>query len=155
MAMSVAAGALTATTASANEMIEVRVGAVLASNSGQEIDPRLVSMNRQLRALFPYTSYRLVKESHRQVMCGGKIGFDIPGGRYLLVMPKGIKNERVSLRVMLIEGTRPVVDTALTLRNHATFLVGGPRHEHGVLIITIGADALPASADANYPTATE
>lgn len=122
--------------------VEIRIGAVLASNSGQEFDQRLASLHRQFNTLFPYTSYRLVKEERHRVPWGGKVGFDIPGGRYVLVIPKEFKNERVSMKVMLIEGARPIIDTALSLRNHASFLVGGPRQAEGVLILSIGADTL-------------
>jgi hypothetical protein len=155
LSMSVTVGAVTPTPIVAGSAVDIRIGAVLASNTGQEFDPRLVALHHQLSALFPYTSYRLVKQQKERVRPGGKVGFDIPGGRYLLVIPKGLKNERVSLRVMLIEGTRPVVDTALTLRNHATFLVGGPRHKEGVLIISIGADVIPGPADLAVPTSTQ
>lgn len=132
-----------ATTSPVVNAVEVRLGAVLASNSGNEFDARLTSLQRQFDTLFRYTSYRLVKEERQQVPWGGKVAFDIPGGRYLLVIPREFKNERISMRVMLIEGTRPVVDTALSLRNHATFLVGGPQQHEGVLILSIGADTLP------------
>jgi hypothetical protein len=134
---------LTVTTNPPVNAVEVRIGAVLASNSGNEFDARLASLQRQFDTLFPYTSYHLVKESRQRVPWGGKVGFDIPGGRYVLVIPKEFKNERVSMKVMLIEGSRPIVDTALSLRNHATFLVGGPRQREGVLILSIGADTLP------------
>jgi hypothetical protein len=127
----------------ARNAVEVRIGAVLASNSGKEFDPRLVALHQQFNTLFPYSSYRLVKEARQRVPWGGKVGFDIPGGRYVLVVPKEFKNDRVSMKVMLIEGARPIVDTALSLRNHATFLVGGPRQAEGVLILSIGADTLP------------
>ncbi len=123
--------------------VEVRIGAVLASNSGQEFDARLASMHRQFNALFPYSSYRLMKEERQRVPWGGRVGFDIPGGRYVLVVPREFKNDRVSMKVMVIEGARPIVDTAISLRNHATFLVGGPRQHDGVLILSIGADMLP------------
>ena len=123
--------------------VEVHIGAVLASNSGQEFDPRLVALHKQFNVLFPYTSYRLVKEQRMEVPWGGKVGFDIPGGRYVLVVPREFKNDRVSMKVMLIDGERPIVDTTLSLKNHATFLVAGPRHSEGVLILSIGADTLP------------
>lgn len=123
--------------------VEIRIGAVLASNSGKDFDQRLASMHRQFDTLFPYSSYRLVKEQLTQVPWGTKVGFDIPGGRYLLVIPKEFKNDRVLMKVMLIEGSRPIVDTALSLRNHATFLVGGPRQHEGVLILSIGAGTIP------------
>lgn len=122
--------------------VEVRIGAVLASNSGQEFDQRLASMQRQFTTLFAYSSYRLVKEQRQQVLWGERVAFDIPGGRYVVVTPKEFKNDRVLMKVVLIEGTRPIVDTSLSLRDHATFLVGGPRSHDGVIILSIGADTL-------------
>ena len=122
--------------------VEVRIGAVIASNSGKEFDARLASLHRQFDVLFPYTSYRLVKEDRQKVAWGGKAGFDIPGGRYVLVVPREFKNDRISMKVMVIEGARPIIDTVLSLRNHATFLIGGPRQPDGVLILSIGADTL-------------
>jgi len=122
--------------------VEVRIGAVLASNSGKEFDQRLASLHRQFNTLFSYSSYHLVKEERQRVPWGARAGFDIPGGRYVLVIPREYKNDRVSMKVMVIEGTRPIVDTVLSLRNHATFLVGGPRQADGVLILSIGADML-------------
>lgn len=120
--------------------VEIRIGAVIASNSGRDFDPRLVALHKQFNALFAYTSYHLVKEERQRVAWGGKAGFDIPGGRYVIVIPKEYKNDRVAMRVMVIEGARPIVDTALALKNHATLLVGGPRQPDGVLILSIGAD---------------
>ena len=131
-----------AATSPAANAVEIRIGAVLASNSSQEFDARLASMHRQFNTLFPYTSYRLVKEERQRVPWGGKVAFDIPGGRYVLVIPREYKNDRVSMKVMVIEGSRPIVDTSVSLRNHATFLVGGPRQHEGVLILSIGADTL-------------
>lgn len=122
--------------------VEVHIGAVLASNTGQEFDQRLASMHRQFNSLFPYSSYRLVKEQRQQVPWGGRVGFDIPGGWYVVVIPKECKDDRVSMKVMVLEGARPIVDTVLSLRNHGTFLVGGPRDANGVLILSIGADRL-------------
>lgn len=136
-------GPADATVAPLANAVEIRIGAVLASNSGQEFDPRLVAMHRQFSSLFPYSSYRLLKEQRQQVPWGGKVGFDMPGGRYALVVPKEYKDGKVAMKVMVVEGTRPIVDTLLSLRDHATFLIGGPHHADGVLILSIGADTLP------------
>lgn len=120
--------------------VEVRIGAVLASNTEQTFDQRLATLRRQFDTLFPYTSYRLIKEEKRMVAWGRQAGFDLPGGRYLLVIPREFKDGRVSMKLMLVEGSRPLFDTVVGLRNQGTFLVGGPRHQDGVLIIAIGAD---------------
>ena len=120
--------------------VEVRIGAVVASNAGQVFDQRLASLRRQFDSLFQYTSYRLIKEERRMVSWGRQAGFDLPGGRYLLVIPRECKDNRVSRKLILVEGSRPLFDTVLGLRNQGTFLVGGPRHQEGRLIIAIAAD---------------
>jgi len=118
---------------------EIRIGAVVASNSGRLFDPRLASLKPQFDSLFPYSSYRLLMNDKRKVQWGSRVGFDLPGGRYLLVIPREYKEGRVSLKILLIDGSRALVDTVLALRDQGTFLVGGPRHNEGVLIIAIGA----------------
>lgn len=124
----------------AADIVELRVGCVLASNSGQETDKRLIALQPRFSRMFRYTSYNLVKEAHEQVGLGGRMGFDVPGGRYLLLIPKAVKKDgRVSLKVMLLEGSRPIVDTVISLSNHGTFFVAGPRHSEGALILSIGA----------------
>ncbi len=122
--------------------VEVRIGAVVASNSGQAFDQRLIALQRQFTSLFAYSSYRLIREERRRVAWKREAEFSLPGGRLLLVMPREYKDGRVALSLMLAHGTRPLVNTALALRNHGTFLVAGPHHEDGVLIIAIGASTV-------------
>ena len=55
-------------------------------------------------------------------------------------VPKELRDAKVSMQVMLLEGGRPLVDTAVALRDHGVLLVGGPKQQEGVLIISIGAD---------------
>lgn len=123
-----------------NGGVEVRIRGVFASNTEQTFDQRLATLRQQFDTLFPYTSYRLIKEERRMVAWGRQAGFDLPGGRYLLVIPREFKDGRISMKLMLVEGSKPLFDTVVGLRNQGTFLVGGPRHQDGVLIIAIGAD---------------
>jgi hypothetical protein len=122
--------------------VEVRIGAVLASSVGQNFDNRLASLRRQFDSLLPYSSYRLIQEERRRIPWLREAEFRLPGRRYLLVMPREYANGRVSLNVMLVQGARILVNTAVSLRNNGTFLVGGPHHEDGVLIIAIGASKI-------------
>lgn len=120
--------------------VVVRIGAVLASNQGNEFDSRLTAMRRQLDNLFTYSSYRLVKEQRKRISWGGHAGFDVPGGPYVIVIPREYRDDRVFMKVVVIENSKPIVDTLLALRDQGTFLVGGRRHSEGVLILAIGAD---------------
>jgi len=147
------AGELALTTP--DDGVEVRIDTVLASNAGKTFDPALARLKRPFRGLFPYSSYRLIQGERRVMPWRREEQFLLPGGRYLVVMPRGIHDDRVSLGVMLIQGTRPLLNTVLSLKNRGVFLVGGPRYGDGVLIIAIGARtrqvALPLQTSAGRP----
>lgn len=126
----------------ADEQVAVHVRTVLATDTGLEMDSRLASYRRQLRGLFRFSSFRLVKEEERHGPFGSPTNFEIPGGRYLEVLPVALKQDRLRLKVLLIEGTSmPPLDTDFTVPNHGNIWVGGPRISDGVLLISIGAEA--------------
>jgi len=127
------------TPTSANQEVEVRIDTVLASNAGTNFDPALAELRQPFIALFPYSSYRLVQGEQRRLGWRREAEFLLPGGRYLVVIPRGYKDGRVLLNLMLIQGTRPLVNTALALKDNGVFLVAGPHYKEGVLIIAIGA----------------
>jgi hypothetical protein len=124
------------------EPVRVTIGSVLATDGGQpEFDSRLVAMKPQFDSLFRYSSYRLMKEDARALAWGQGASFEIPGGRYLVVTPKELRDSKITMSIMLLEGGRPLVDTSVALRNHGVLLLGGPKQQEGVLIISIGAEA--------------
>ncbi len=121
--------------------VTVTVGSVLATDGGPpEFDARLAAMKPQFDSLFRYASYRLMKRERRGLDWGQSASFDIPGGRYLVIAPKELRDSKVSMQVMLLEGGRPLIDTSVALRDHGVLLLGGPKQETGVLIIVIGTD---------------
>jgi hypothetical protein len=138
------AGAATLTVlsaAGATQRVDLTIGSVLATDAGQEFDSRLIAMKPQFESLFRYSSYRLMKQETRTIGWGEGASFDIPGGRYLVVAPQELRDSKVTMKIMLLEGGRPLIDTSVALRNHGMLLLGGPKHQEGVLIISIGANA--------------
>lgn len=126
------------------EGIEVRIDTVLAGNSDKGFDPALRPLKQPFRALFPYSSYRLVQAERRMAAWRREEQFMLPGQRYLVIIPRGVQGDRVSLSLMLIQGSRPLVNTVLSLKNNGTFLVAGPRYNDGILIFAINARTRPA-----------
>jgi len=129
-----------------DDEVEMRIDTVLASNAGTSFEAP-AALRQPFVGLFPYSSYRLLQGEERRVAWRREAEFLLPGGRYLVVVPRGYKDGRVLLNVMLIAGTRPLVNTALALKNHGVFLMAGPRYQEGILVIAIGAGTtLQASA---------
>jgi hypothetical protein len=121
-----------------SQTVRVKIGTILATNQNDEIDPRLNAMKDQLKVM-KYRSYRLLKEETKNVSWQGNAAFDIPGGRSLLVTPQEFRNKQIALKVRLQHGDKPIVDTTVRLNNGGNFLLGGPPHEGGVLVLSITA----------------
>ena len=122
------------------ETVRVSIGTILASNHGDEFDAKLKGMEGQLKVL-KYRSYRLLKNESQIVPWRREKVFEIPGGRSLTVTPQEIKDNRVSMKVRLTQGQKPVLDTTVKIPNKGNFILGGPPHEGGALVLSISAAA--------------
>jgi hypothetical protein len=120
--------------------VQVSIGTILASNQSDEIDPKLKKMESQLKVL-KYRSYRLLKSESQNVPWRGEKVFEIPGERLLTVTPQEFHENQVSLKVRLTEKQKPVVDTTVKIPNKRNFILAGPPHEGGVLVLSISAGA--------------
>jgi hypothetical protein len=122
--------------------ITIRVDSVLAANTGKGMDASLSSsvIGSRLKALFEYTTYRLVMHQQQQTVCGRMVTFEMPGGRILHIAPNSVLDNMISMELVLFEGTRPLMTTDLKLMNHAVLIVGGPRYHEGMLITMISTD---------------
>jgi hypothetical protein len=123
--------------------IRIRVDSILAANTGGGMDDKLSSsvIGKRLKALFEYTTYRLVMHQEKQTVCGRKITFETPGGRILNIAPLSVVDNMISMELVFFEGTRPLMTTDLRLINHAVLVLGGPRYLQGMLITMISTDA--------------
>jgi len=120
--------------------VQLKIGTIMATNQADCLDSQLAKMKQQLEVV-KYRCYRLIREESHKGPWQGNTVFEIPGGRSLVVMPYEFRNNRISLKVRLLEGEKPIVDTTVRFPNKGNFLLGGPAHEGGVLILSISAMA--------------
>lgn len=151
--LAMACAAIAETLSTPDEGVEVRIDTVLAGNADKVFDPALRPLKEPFRGLFPFSSYRLVQGERRLAVWRREEQFLLPGQRYLVIIPRGVQGDRVSLSVMLMQGSRPLVNTVLSLKNNGTFLVAGPRYDGGILIFAIGART-KALGSPNRPLST-
>ncbi|HEY7168162.1 MAG TPA: hypothetical protein VIB79_26625 [Candidatus Binatia bacterium] len=136
--------AFTAGSANAGEStprtIKIKIDSILATNQSGDFDTRLKPLEKQLRVL-KYKSYRLLKEESQSVPPQGNGTFEVPGGRSLTVSPQDFSSQQIALKVHLQGTDKPLLDTTLKLKNKGNFILGGPPHEGGVLVLAIWATA--------------
>jgi hypothetical protein len=122
----------------AAQSVKIKIDTILASNQNGEFDPRLKPLEKQLKVL-KYRSYRLLKEESQNIASQGNGSFQIPGGRMLIVSPQDFRDQQIALKVRLQGSQKPLLDTTLKLQNKGNFILGGPPHEGGVLVLAIWA----------------
>ncbi len=122
------------------QSVQIKIETILASDQSDEFDSRLAPLQRQLKVM-KYRSYRLLKEESQTVPWQGSAAFEIPGGRSLAVTPQEFRDKRLALKVGLQQGEKPLLDTTIRMNNGGNFLLGGPPHEGGALVISIWATA--------------
>jgi hypothetical protein len=119
--------------------VSIRVDSVLAADTHEGVDPHLAMLSRKLQGLFSYSTYSLVSHQDGITECGKMIAFELPGGKILHIQPRAVDGDMIAMEIVLFDGTRPMMTTDLKLKDNGTLIVGGPRYEQGMLIISIGA----------------
>lgn len=122
------------------QLVRVTIGIILASNQNDDFDAKLKPMEKQLKVL-KYRSYRSLKDESQEVAWRTNGVFEVPGGRFLTVAPQELRNNRIALKVRLTEGQKPLIDTTVRIPNRGNFILGGPPHEGGALVLSISAAA--------------
>ena len=120
--------------------VQITIKTIAAGKQSSEFDARLAPLEKPLKAL-NYRSYRLLKEETQTARWQGNANFEIPGGRVLTVRPQEVTNNQLGLRVQLKQGDKPQLETTVRLNNGGNFILGGPPHEGGVLVLSISATA--------------
>jgi hypothetical protein len=135
------------------KQVYVYIDSVMAADTNEGTDPRLAPMGKKLQGLFGFSTYSLIGHDEGQTNCGKMIAFTLPGGKILHVQPRAIDGDMIAMEIVLFDGTRPMMTTDLKLKNNGTLIVGGPRYEQGMMIISIGASTggMPMQAQSTPP----
>ncbi|MGE5663640.1 MAG: hypothetical protein ACM31I_04845 [Deltaproteobacteria bacterium] len=125
--------------ASSEPPVSIDLGVAVASNDGTRIDPQLADLRAKLKAMFDYTSYRMVDRLKKSLAVGETGEFALPGGRTMRATPAPSTGGKVRLAVQIMEGQRNLLTTTLGLSRGGMVLVAGPAYQNGVLILIIEA----------------
>jgi len=118
--------------------VKLRMWTVHATNAHSDTDDKLDRIVKHLRRL-KYSGFSYVDTQGGTVRRDGKIQMPIPGGRsvQLTLLSKTAEKARVRVR---IKGKKAVIlDTTVSIRRNGFFMVAGPKHDGGVLVLPIFA----------------
>jgi hypothetical protein len=123
----------------ASAQVPVRMRVIQASNVGQNIDPSLNDVHKELGSLFSFTSYRLLREENLRLSINQPVTITAHPGRFMEATLVGLQRDAAKLRIRVIREGKDILDTQVRLSPGRTVLIGGPRHGEGVVIYAVSA----------------
>jgi len=137
-------------------VLTVHVDSILARETGADSDQRLGAEIVRLRALFDYSSYRLLRTDEADTPCGEEVRFFLPGGRVLHVRPLATHGNLVALELVLFEGARAVMRRQLKMPKGGLLVLVGAQNPQDAYITSLTVErpgSLPAAGPFGVPTA--
>jgi len=136
-------------------VLSIHVDTIIARETGTEIDQRLGPESGRLRALFDYTSYRLIRTEEADAQCGQEVKFFLPIGRVLHLRPLATHGNLVALDLALFAGARAMMRQQLKLLRGGLLLFVVSRNPRLAFITSLSVDTpanLPATRPLGAPT---
>jgi hypothetical protein len=116
-------------------LTDVRV--IHASTGTKHVDPGLKRIVSELKSVFKYTSYRLLKDQRLDLNFNRKGRVNLPGKKVLVVMPSGMEGKRIRYQINIKKNNRSIFQTRVLLKNNSSITIGGPQFNNGVLLFNI------------------
>lgn len=125
--------------ASAGILTDVKV--VHAATGSPYIDPGLAEIIPELKSVFKYTSYRLLKEQRLNLNFKQKGRVSLPGERTLIIIPSAMEGKRIRYQIDIRKNKQSIFQTQVLLKNNSSITIGGPQFNNGVLLLNISGSA--------------
>lgn len=125
--------------ATAPETVNLQLMVVHAKAGETFLDPRLAGIERHLK-LLPYDSFKVLSTDKAVLRPGKAAEFPVEGGRQVKATLLSADEAKAQVRVEVYKGGEKLVDTTVSVNRGSTFMVGGPRHDGGILLLPITAN---------------
>lgn len=128
-------------TVSAASQVLTDVKVIYASTGGggpeEQSDSSLKGIIKELKSVFKYTSYRLLKDKRFNLNFNQQGLVNLPGNRTLLVVPSDTDGNRIRYQINIQKNFHSIFQTQVMLKNNSSITIGGPELDSGVLLINI------------------
>ena len=117
------------------------VKVIHASTGPKHVDPSLNKIISELKTVFKYTSYRLLKVQRLNLGFNERGRVTLPGKRTLVVIPSNMNGKRIRYQINIQKNRRSIFQTQVLLKNNSSITIGGPQFNNGVLLFNISGSA--------------
>ncbi len=119
----------------ASAQVQVQLKVIRASNVGQNIDPSLKELHNELKTLFSFTSYRLLRDEKLSLSLNQPASISAREGKIIMETTLvGLHKNVAELRIKVNREGTDILNTQVRLSPKRTVLIGGPKLREGVII---------------------
>jgi hypothetical protein len=118
--------------------VEIELMVVHATNAHDRVDPRLQPVLQHLRFL-QFKGFTLLSMDEKELSVGGSHTFSVAGDRSVVVDVVERDERQVKLRVRMSNERGMFLDTTIRIHRDKSFMIGGPDHDGGKLLLPITA----------------
>ncbi|TVQ91019.1 MAG: hypothetical protein EA397_11020 [Deltaproteobacteria bacterium] len=133
-----ASGTTQAAPAPMKSKVEIEVMVVHATNAHSQVDPRLKPVLQHLKFL-QFEGFQLISLEEKHLAVGSGHTFEIVGDRQVKIDVIERNETQVKLRVRMSNARGMFLDTTIRIHRNKSFMVGGPDHDGGKLLLPITA----------------
>lgn len=120
--------------------VQTRLKVIRASNVGQSVDPPLKELHNELKTLFNFTSYRLLRNENLSLSLNQPVSISAHEGRIIMeITLVGLHRNVAELRMRVTREGTDILNTQVRLSPGRTVLIGGPKLREGVIIYALYA----------------
>jgi hypothetical protein len=124
-------------TVSAEAQVLTDIKVIHATIGPERFDSRLKPILHELKSVFKYTSYKLLKEQRFDLHFNQEGRVSLPGNRTLLVLPSDTDGNRIGYHITIQKNNHFIFQTQVLLKNNSSITIGGPELDSGALLINI------------------
>ena len=117
--------------------VQLQMLVVHATTAHSNVDPKLSGLMRYLSP-FKYTGFDLLDTQSATLGANDGASFSIVGGRDVELTLLSKDESAVRVRVQINQEQRgKLLDTTIRVNRNGTFIVAGPKHKEGVLVLSL------------------
>ena len=120
------------------EEVQIALWTVHASNKHQTMDARLKRIAKHLGNL-KFSGFDLLAKQGAALKVKAKTTFNIVGKRSVEITVLSRDEKRARVRVAVMGANGKLLDTTVSIRRNGFFMVAGPAHKGGILVLPIFA----------------
>ena len=115
--------------------VQTQLRVIRASNVGQGVDPSLKELHNELKTLFNFTSYRLLRDENLSLSLNQPVSISAREGKIIMqITLVGLHKNVAELRIRVNREGTETLNTQVRLSPGRTVLIGGSKVREGVII---------------------